>query len=177
MTPYSVTTVLSDYAGFHRIDPDVLASACRRGTMVHAACEAIANGIPVFGVPDALRGYVDSFRQWFIDYVLRVFYVETRFHCPTYCFHGKPDLVAMLVDGRTMIVDVKTPVGEGATWRLQMAGYKHLVGLVMPINGAMSLRLPADGGTAKANVYDPDESGRDFAAFLSALNVYRYING
>jgi hypothetical protein len=85
-----------------------------------------------------------------------------------------------LIDGRLVVVDLKTPAAESKTWRLQLAAYHHLVksdfekrGLEVELE-CMSLRLKKTGGEAKAHVYIA--TPQDFAVYLSCLNVHRYFN-
>jgi hypothetical protein len=178
----SVTTVLSPFTDWDKIKRIIgengLAYAADRGTRAHAACTAYALGFPVVGLQDDCRGFLDSFRQWFDAYVERVLFAEKRLHCKTYYFHGKADLCVQLIDGRVVIVDLKTPVLESPTWRSQVAAYKHLanihlesIGEPLRVSGAMALQIKRDGKTAKARRYD--DTATDFDNFLHALVAFR----
>ncbi|MCP4568361.1 MAG: hypothetical protein GY841_12355 [FCB group bacterium] len=175
MEYYSVTTCLQPFfpAGIPR---HLLDRASERGTIVHAACSNYATGIPVMGLRDDLWGYFQSFVTWFDNFVDEVLFVEQRMVDEAMRYNGKPDLGCKLIDGRHMIVDMKTPIAEANTWKLQIAGYVNLARIAYPDiewAGGMSLRLKPNGSAAKATVYSNDQ--RDYAVFLSALNVYRYI--
>ncbi len=176
MISYSATTVLQPYFPTG-IPKHFLDRASLRGRLVHAACFNYASGIPVMGMAVGLKGYFKSFQAWFGSYVDHVFFVEERMEDPVLRYHGQPDLGCRLIDGRNLIVDYKTPLAESPTWKMQIAGYLNLARKNFPgieWDGGMSLRLKVNGGTARATVYE--ETDRDWAAFCSALNVYRYIN-
>lgn len=174
MKSFSVTTVLGVFADFDVIRDEVLEAAKLRGSGVHAAAAAYASGLYVQPLPKDWQGYFDSFRRWFDLYVDEVIFVEERFHNEQFYFHGKPDLGAVLMDGRRVVVDYKTPAAEMPTWKSQISAYCDLAeDYYGPHFDGMSLRLRRDGKPAKANVYDT--SGNDFAAFLAALTAYRYF--
>jgi hypothetical protein len=170
----SVTKALSPYGDFSRIPKDVLAAACLRGGVIHAAAATYSKGLWVRPLPPSYQGYFDSFVNWFEQYVDQVLLVEARLSCDTYGIIGKPDLACILVDGRFVVVDLKTPVSEQPTWKAQLAAYRYLVGTTsLGTPECMSLILKGNGKAAKAYPYEYSDS--DFAAFLSALNAYRYF--
>ena len=186
MKYYSVTEVLSPYFLLdvpkeqrHYIERH-LEVAKERGKKVHAACGSYALGIWVAPLPAEWQGYFDSFKTWFDNFVDRVFFVEKRFQCDKFFFKGRVDLGVRLIDGREIVVDLKTPLQESPTWKSQLAAYRHLSHVnnmycIAPrsVNGCMSLKLDPGGASAKAIVYQYSDD--DFAAFLSALNAFRYF--
>ncbi len=176
MKTFSVTECLGPYFDKDRIPPDVLDAACKKGTAAHKACETFASGIPVMGVAPEVEPYFISFKSWFLRFVKQVYFVEKEFFDDDYKYVGHLDIGCQLIDLRNMIVDYKTPYAESPTWKLQGAGYLNLARKNTDIewDGFMSLRLRPNGSPAIATVYDEHVS--DFAAFLSALNVYRYIH-
>ena len=178
MKQYSVTEVLGPFADFSMIDPEVLAAAAKRGTEVHNACACYSQCLPVLSLNGDRVGYFESFKNWFDRYVKKVIFVELRLFHSVYHYNGKIDLGCELIDGRQMVVDFKTPASEGPTWKGQLAGYLELAKKNFPLDpfdGCMSLLLRKNGNAAKAIVYQ--DSPSDFAAFLSALNSYRYFKG
>lgn len=176
MQSYSVTTVLSPFADFSRISPEVLRRAAERGTRVHAACAAHASGLWVRNLPEDEMGYLGSFGAWFGRYVRRMIFVEKELRNPALGFHGHPDLGVELIDGRTVVVDLKTPAVESPTWRAQLAAYRHLANQEFDgiFESTMALQLKKNGRPARAIPYKDQDS--DFSAFLSALNAYRYFD-
>lgn len=175
MKTIRVTEALSPFCDFSMIRPEVLEAAAARGTAIHSYCTAYAQGLwaplPLNG-----DGYCESFKRWMGLYVAEVYFAEVELTDPLLGFTGHPDLGVKLTDGRRVIVDIKTPATEQKTWKAQIAAYKHLASREYPeigFTGGMSLRLSKDGLSAKGTVY---ESGpEDFAAFLSALNCFRYF--
>ncbi len=178
LSPYFLLDVPKDQRHFIEQKLDV---AKERGTRVHAACGSYAQGVWVAPLPAEWQGYFESFKTWFDNFVDRVFFVERRLQCDTYHFTGKIDLGVRLIDGRNVVVDLKTPLQESPTWCAQLAAYLDLVmksldiDLILKTSGidCMALKLDPRGTSAKAIVYQ--HSDDDFLAFLSALNAYRYF--
>ncbi len=173
MESYSVTTVLGVYADFNQVRPDVLEAAIHRGVAVHRAGAAHAGGNYVLPLAPEHQGYFDSFRMWFDEYVREVIFVEERFWNESLGFNGQPDLGLVLVDGRPVVADLKTPANEAPTWKGQIAAYCELARSKYGYKfEGLSLRL-RDGKPALANVYQYAED--DYSAFLAALMAYRYF--
>ena len=175
MKPYSVTQVLNPFADFSGIPEWKLEAAKVRGKKVHAACGSYALGVWVAPLLEEYQGYYESFLGWFDNFVDTVFFVELRLVCDMYHFTGRIDLAVRLIDQKDMVIDLKTPLAESPTWKGQLAAYLHLANTQEGGNydGCMSLQLSPHGRPAKAIVYQ--YSDNDFAAFLSALNAYRYF--
>lgn len=168
----SVTTALKPFNSFGHIDPEVLARAAHRGTRVHKACSAYVNGLYV--LPFDGFEYFESFKAWYDNYVNWAFFVERKFQDDSYRFFGHPDLVCRLIDNRELVVDFKTPVTESPLWKAQLAAYLHLVRKKRgTVQESMVLQLRPDGKMARGITYQYHDN--DFAAFLSALNAYRYF--
>ncbi|MBW1713854.1 MAG: hypothetical protein JRJ59_11970 [Deltaproteobacteria bacterium] len=169
----SVTQVLSPFADFSGVRPEVLDNAARRGRQVHAICSAIVQGLWVPEIPEDCAGYVESFRRW-LPVVEKVIFCEKRLADEALGFKGKPDLgVVIKGDKMISIPDLKTPAVKSPLWKAQLAAYKHLVehNGYGPVGRVFSLRLKKDGGRPILDEYFG--SPQDFAAFLSALNAYR----
>lgn len=171
-----VTEIISPWSGLDGIKEDVLQKAAERGTKVHEVCARIAAGEFVMSIDDDIRGYVDSFRQWFDSQVSDVLMSEERLNDEALGYTGQIDLVVMLKEGIVTLVDLKTPVTSYPTWKMQIAAYRNLLqkeGILPERTG--SLQLHPEGKTPRMKWYE--DSATDFNAFLSALNVYNYIRG
>ena len=186
----SVTKVLGAYSDFSRIPAHVLQAAAERGSLVHDICEKYVLGqlyLPSL-IPDHVRGYFASFKNWYVANVDRVFFVEKTFEHSVYGFRGRIDLGCHIRGEGVFVVDYKTPILEGSGWCGQLAAYRELWledevkkagGIKEFINldrsevHCMSLRLDAEGRAARAIRYDYSED--DFSAFLNALVAYRYF--
>ena len=176
----SVTQVLGPYAGLECVRPDKLAAACDRGTFAHQACLAHAEGNFGFVNPE-VQGYFDSFKLWFDSFVSEVVCVEPLWESHKWGYCGSPDLLLILFNPRGAkeidIWDLKTSKASGKTWPGQLSAYRNLAleNGYDRIGRVGSLRLKEDGSMPLADEYQ--YSDRDFAAFLSALNAYRYFKG
>ena len=149
--------------------------AAARGTMVHRICAAIILGLWVMHIPDECLGYVDSFRLW-LPAVADVVLVEAELIDDELGFLGHPDLIVrMKGDSGLSVCDLKTPVVLNRLWKAQLAAYRHLAehNGYGPIERVFSLRLSPEGRMPKLDEYF--SVNNDFAAFLSALNAYRYF--
>lgn len=173
----SVTEVISPYTDFSRIPTDVLQKASKRGTAVHDICLLrIARGEFVMGIDPDHQGYIDSFRRWFDKIVDTVIATEERLADIAFGFHGQIDLLVKAKHGEILLPDLKTPLSKSKAWRVQMAGYKHLVDISDYPNPDRvgSLRLSPEGKTPSMEWYE--KGAEDFNIFLSALNCYRFFN-
>ena len=153
---------------------NVLDHASARGTAVHSACAAYALGLWVVPLSDEIQGYFDSFKLWFDTYVSEVYFVEKEFSDAALGIIGHPDIGCQLIDGRDLVVDLKTPVISSKSWGPQLAAYLHLAKQERKYDGAMVLQLRKNGKPAKG--IDYKYSDRDFAIYLSALNCHRHFS-
>ena len=172
----SVTEALAPFQDFSKISPETLTRATERGKWIHAAAAALAIGFYVPPVPPQYAGYVLSFKNWFRLNVKKVIAVERTFTDPVRKIIGRPDLICILIDQTDAdVIDHKTPIAEGPTWCAQCAAYLNLVNLNgITVRRSGSLRLDPLGNPAKMNWYEGREAA-DYAAFLNALNAYRYF--
>lgn len=173
----SVTQSLGPYSGLDMVREDRLAAACARGSSAHTVSLGHAAGKFVF-VPPEVQGYYDSFRLWFDKMVDTVIEVEPLWESHKWGYCGSPDLVVILAnEDEASIWDLKTSKSAGKTWCSQLSAYKNLAieNGCNRIGRVASLRLREDGSMPIADEYL--YSDRDFAAFLSALNAWRYFRG
>jgi hypothetical protein len=171
---YSSTEVLGKYVDWHRIPDKILAQAIRRGNSVHTACGGYALGGYVAPLPLQYQGYFDSFKLWYDQFVERTIEVEKRYTCHLYKYTGQLDIISFLKSKRFALIDIKTPVTESKTWRIQLASYRHLLqSNDIEVDESMILQPKASGKIARAYKYDDWEM--DFNIFIGALNAHRYI--
>jgi len=169
------------------------AEARERGQAVHAAAAAYLRGLFVPPLPKNQAGYFDSFRRWADLRIDKILCVETRFVDPELGISGQPDLIATLrnTTGEPTLVDWKTSQADQKWWRLQIAGYRELVSRGRPSDDAGkplpnrfefpparggSVRLLATGATGKFHDYSENHN-RDFNIFVSAVNVFNFMEG
>lgn len=167
-----------------------------RGTAIHAANEAIAEGFePVIARPEYV-GYVDGLRSWYAEHQPVVVDSERRIVNRFKKLTGRVDLHA-IVHGSPFTIDVKTGTGEAAWHGIQVAGY-NLLGVeddeLWQLFGAVDARykslttlnrdralrravlyLPGDG-TFKWRVKENPQDSYYFRAAL-AITVLRHEYG
>ncbi len=175
----SVTEILSPYADFSRVPPEVLEAACARGTAVHSFCAAYARGIWAEKPPE-IAGYCDSFRAWFDRYVIEALSIEEEFVNLEWGYIGHPDLIVKLggVDIGLVfaVIDNKTPITHLRIWECQLAAYfKAALKRFPELKRAGSLQLSRDGSLPKMK-WVRDINGA-FNAFAGLLTGWRYIKG
>ena len=172
----SVTTVLSPFADFSRVPPDVLEAACERGTAVHTFCAGHALGIWSMMMHPDIAGYCDSFRLWFDAVVSEVISVEEEFIDDDFGFCGHPDLVVKSKQGEILLVDLKSTLMHPRTFELQCAAYTHLIEKKhgIKIDRAGTLHLSKEGKTPRMRWTENNREA--ITIFLQLLSVHVWLN-
>jgi hypothetical protein len=177
MTLPRVTEILSPYADFSAVPPDVLQAAADRGVEVHAACAAYAHNLWL-PVPDNLDGYVRSFKAWFDSYIVEVLAVEEEVIHPAFGYIGHVDLIATVAGIRpkqtVCVIDYKSPVTASRSWNCQIAAYLEASKDRYGTEIAGALMLKKDGSLPK--MIWLENGNQAFAAFTGALSAYNYIH-
>lgn len=164
-----VTEILYPFSGLGAVDPEVLAHAAERGTKVHKICESIIEGLGEWGVDQETRGYVDSFKQWW-SFEPQVIAMEKRFFCHELGITGQVDLILGPPEC-AVVLDIKTPLKESKTWKLQGSAYAYLARLAgYNIKGIQFLRLDKYGGPPELYEYE-----ENFDLFKNALEIFNYF--
>jgi len=159
-----------------------LGAASVRGTAVHAYVEQLAAGAEVD--PGDLAGHVDAYLQFVEEWNPVEILVEVPFFSRRIGYAGTPDLVAVLADGQTWLLDWKT--AEWGIWpeaALQLAAARfaefYIDGDGNEVSVA-SLGITQCGAIhIRADGYDlrPTFSGREaFEAFLYAKHVAEFAD-
>jgi len=179
----SVTEVLGVFTDFSMINPSVLAHACDRGTRVHTAISAHLQGLWVSPLDDEAQQYFDSFRRWADIMLDKALLIEHEGICDCYGYMGHYDS-ALILKGddpnAISVLDWKTPVVAGKTWRVQNSAYCHLVekhsgfSEEYCIHRTGSIMLSPKGKTAKIHE-NTHERAECFNVFLSALTAYKFF--
>jgi RecB family exonuclease len=128
------------------------------------------------GIDQEHQGYVDSFRRWFDMVVDTVILTEERLMDMDFSYHGQIDLLVRSKEGTVDLVDLKTPAAAQKSWKVQLAGYRHLLAIseYPTPDRAGSLRLDKDGRVPRMEWYQ--NNAQDLCIFTSALNCYRFFN-
>jgi hypothetical protein len=175
---YSVTQVLSVFQDFSMIREDRLQAAASRGTHLHAAFAAYALGVWFPGLPEEEKGYFDSFKKWFDRFVIKVIAVEEKIMDEALGFSGTIDFVGVLSiptgAKNVCVLDWKSPLGFGRTWEAQASAYFHLAEKEKYKPTFAGILQPDPEGEISKMTWVKNQTIA-FAAFLSALNCFRFF--
>jgi len=152
------------------------------GSIVHSVLEAYADGEQVAPeqVPSDARSYVCSLREWLAEHNAEVLHSEATVIHQEPRYAGTVDAV-MRLNGKTLLVDVKTGKGVYKEAGLQLAAYRYadFIGYAdgssekMPeVDGAMVLHVTPDGTTDVPFPADRETH----KVFLAALTLWEYVN-
>lgn len=169
MTDFTrVTECLYHFSGLSKINPEILANACKRGTIVHSICDAIIEGIGTGEIFPECEGYILSFKSWVIN--KKFIPKPARFYDNELMLTGECDAIYE-EDGKLVVVDFKTSAKESKTWSLQGSAYMHLAKICgYEISRIEFIKLDKGGKKAKTYIYD-----HDFETFHACLKVYRHF--
>jgi len=164
-----VSEVLYPFSGLGTIDKSIVDNAARRGTKVHKICEAIIEGLGEIGVDDEAKGYVESFKKWWL-LGHEVYCMEHRFWDDTHDITGQVDLIIENEDGLS-IVDLKTSYKPSKTWPNQLSAYALLArNTGLKIDRIMIIHLNKHGKDPTVYEYEIDTD-----LFLEILKIYKYF--
>jgi len=172
----SVTQCMTPFMDWKKIRPEVLQSACERGSRVHAAVADEINGeFPM--LPRDEMGYLDAARK-FLENVDDIKLVEKRLVSDVHQFTGQVDLVCKIKgDEAETVVDWKTSISMSKSWGLQISAYGSLVRTnaypLPPGTRYMAVQLRKNGTYIVREYTNP---AHDFAIFLNVLSAFRYFN-
>ena len=177
----SVTQALGRYVDLQHIPPERLQIATARGTKIH---DYIFMDLSELWVPPALitpeiEGYWKSYLIFKNTMIERTVLIEKKMTCTCYGYTGILDWCGILIgESGLTVIDWKSPVTEGKTWRSQVAAYWHLTEehadppIDLPLKRCGSLMLSPRGSTPSFREYtefQPDY----FNDYLLALGAYR----
>lgn len=171
-----ISDILAVYSDFSMVNPNVLNTACERGTDVHNYCHAYAQGLWDLDPEAHLKPYVDSFKTWYDENVERYVSGEIRLYCHELKFSGRYDQLVQLKgeEGLTLI-DLKTSASYKKDWPVRLAAYRYLFEVndgPVPIK-CLSIRLKKDGKKPCVKPYE--DLTQYFDVFLSVLKAYNYF--
>jgi hypothetical protein len=122
-----VTEILSPFTGYGAIDPVVLANAADRGTKVHTIIEQILEGTYYDEIPEAYKGYIDSFQLYWDINKFELVLMEQRLYDDELMITGQCDVIVIDKEsGMTYLLDWKTSYSVNKTWDLQGAAYEYM---------------------------------------------------
>ena len=156
------------------------------GTMMHEAAATIATGeefVP-FVSDEAFVGGVLAFEEWLRDDTEEILAVEQLVVSRTWHYAGIPDLIRRRKSRKTWtLTDYKTTRDLYPLHRLQTAAYVQAARETYPgvriddREVVLVSRNPDTDPGQRIRIYTFRDQPRDFAAFASLLNVYRWLKG
>lgn len=175
-----VTEVLKPFTKLELVDSEVLAKACEIGSKVHEYCENYVLGLFLGDIDEECKGFFNSFKNWYDEYVEKFFTSEERLIDKELRLTGKFDMILKIkgdLEAQCMI-DLKTPESHSKTWDLQMGAYDYLMEKTFGQKTERSaiLRLKKDGSSPKFHEYSSNDRENNKNLFLQALKVYRKFN-
>uniref|UniRef100_A0A6H1ZD48 PD-(D/E)XK nuclease superfamily protein n=1 Tax=viral metagenome TaxID=1070528 RepID=A0A6H1ZD48_9ZZZZ len=181
----SVTQALGRFVDLQHIPPERLRIATARGSKIH---DYIFMDLKELWIPPALitpeiEGYWKSYLIFKREMIEQTVRLEEKLHCTCYGYTGILDWCGILRGEKGLtVIDWKSPVTEGKTWRSQVAAYWHLVecharpSVDLPITRCGALILSPTGGTPSFREYSKFQPDY-FNDFLFALGAYRAFSG
>jgi hypothetical protein len=155
-------------------DPDAITrEAADRGTAVHQLLQNVDERRMTICPPD-LRPFLTAYLDWTSRTVKRFLMIEETVISRRLQYAGTLDRLAVLHDGRRVIVDLKTGRSVDAIYRLQQIAYAlALEENGVDVDGRMIVHLPWDrSGTLTAWEYD--ETARDRQAWVALVRLYHW---
>jgi hypothetical protein len=164
-----VTSVLRPLVDFSRVPADVLAAKADLGRRVHLACQLHdENDLDETSVEPDVAPYLAAYRRFLAETGATVVENERQVFDRVWRFAGTLDRV-MLLDGRKVLLDLKTSLVTPATVGAQTAAYLHALD-DLAVTRRAALRLRPDGTYRLDALNDPN----DWSVFLAALTLHRY---
>lgn len=146
--------------------------AAEMGTRVHRVCEAINSGGTDAAIGE-LEPFHRSYTSWFVANVERVVGAEKLLVSRGHRYAGTADLIAVLKDGSTAIVDLKTGGIVAAEFGLQLEAYRRALLEQDGIEATrrIVIQMPRkEPGALLVHEYDDHQA--DWRAFLAASVIW-----
>lgn len=149
------------------------------GTHVHEAIEAYALGKPTPKWDPKIAPRMQGFMEFIADHQPEYLMAEATVFNATQRYAGTLDSIAIL-NGRTVVMDVKSGKGVYPEVGLQLAAYRFAEFVALPdgsdqpmphTDGAVALHLAESGGYTLHEVRADDEV---FQAFLFVREVFKF---
>lgn len=177
----SVTQCLDRLHSFAGVPFDVLEAAKKRGSYVHAMCEAYdldeldeAENAKVAG--GAYVGYLAAWKRFLGDYGPNWTHIEQRGYSGRYQYAGTEDRAGTLsrrLTGRFGI-DIKTSQQAHRVWGLQTAAYRQIRAekdSLAALDRRATVQLAADGSYQ----FIPWDDPADWPSFQALLTLIHWV--
>ena len=176
---------LREQLGADRCDA-IMDAAAAFGTRVHEVCGLAnaADDIPLDDGDPVLDHIAAEYRVWADAAIEEVAGVELPFVNSVDRYGGTIDLIARFRGDRDFtVVDLKTSAKLGVKYRLQTAAYFEgaCASLGYPVGRRVIVhidkRKARELRSGVIRIVEYTDHASDFAAFLNALNLYRWLEG
>lgn len=166
-----VTTILAPLMDFSMVDPALLEAGRQLGSAVHRATELYdQDDLDLETLPVEITPYLTAWQRFRVECDFVPDSIETRLHHPIMGFAGTSDRTGS-IRGKHAVVDIKKMLTLGPVIGLQLAAYKELHNFHgHNITERYALGLRADGTYR----LEPFTDSKDYAVFLSLLNVHNW---
>lgn len=163
-----VTQILGAFSGMEAIPKDIFQAACERGTLVHDHIDAYIEELPSLEIPSHIEGYMQSFKIWASN---KAFVKKPdRLYCDELMITGEIDAIYE-ERGHLVLVDFKTSVKEGCTWKHQASAYSYLLKKTgIPIIRTEFVKLDKKG--VEPRVYEYEEDMETFRKIYEVYNLF-----
>ena len=170
----SVTQVLDRLHDFARVPVEVLATAQKRGSLVHLATQLYDENDLVEGsIHDDYIGYLAAWKRFCAEHKPKWECIERALYDETLQIAGTPDRFGFIEYRGVEVfcqVDIKTSATAHPVWGLQTAAYNRLY--KRPAAIRLTCQLGADG-TYKLREW---ADATDWPVFASILNLTNWKN-
>ena len=158
----------------------IASQAADFGTRVHQLCEAYSRGDKLENITHNHKEYVQAYIDWFDRNVKKVISVERTVVSHKYGYAGKTDMFALMKDGKSACVDVKTSKHITPVYALQTMAYKMALeeeGETVDRRMVLQIAKPTDEYPIIGAVeweFEADE--RDKTGFLASLDLFHWLH-
>lgn len=167
----SVTQCTALLTNYGAIPAHVLQAACDFGTNVHGATELWDGGVlDEEALDPALAPWLAGWKKFKAESGFEIVATELRVHSAKYRYAGMLDRVGVL-NGKRVIVDIKTPMVVSPSTGPQTAGYQQAYEELTgdKIKGRFAVQLSPDNYRLI-----PYKDPNDFNVFISCLNITNF---
>lgn len=144
------------------------------GTRVHSVCEAWLTGKDA-DVRDEDAGYVDALEKFWLDHTPAMIECEAV-ALSERGYGGRFDVVAILSDGRTHLLDLKSGKPYPVEHTLQLAAYRYCDGIgVYDETGMLADLRPMPEVDACGCLYVHEDGTYDLVPYPADLNAFTHF--
>jgi len=172
----SVTQVMVGINDFLQMDPEIMAAAQERGTLVHTATALYDKddlALEEMQSDPILEPYVRAWVKFRDDVLFIPEAIEVRVYSTRYRYAGTIDRIGAL-RGVRAILDIKTSATPNPVAALQLAAYQVAYNEQNPKAKAKERWVVQLGADGKYRLHQYKDDLGDWSTFLSALQLFNW---